>query len=245
MMKAIALLCTIAAFANAEVSESSLKEKITLSLESFLASEVSGVENCNNKCDKVFNKFAYQISTVSNQTTYEYNACVQGCNTCTTQLATANADPSTCFTSCKNYDWKGNNMLKGVIEPDKACEMGCVVQTCQVICSGGTTDPPTKSNKKYFYPNGGCSIKTQPYSQNSDYVPFDSPNTSQGGSDTAAQCCSNALSLCDYKGSTSSTNYKQLLANTIKFCSGLAAGNKNAICSWYNNQANCGAINST
>ena len=241
-MNYLALLCVLVAAVNAATEEMTLKDKITVSLEALLANQAQamGVENCENKCDKVFNKFAYKVS-VEGTPTYEYQACLQGCNKCTGDLV-ANTDKKECFTTCKNTDFKAQNILKGVIEPDKACIAGCIIQTCQVICAGGTTDSKqTPANKQFFYPNGGCSIKTQPYSQNADYVFWNSPNSGQGGDFTVGQCCSNALSLCDYVGSTTSTNYKDLLYKTGQFCADFVPSKTQAdICSFYSNAQNCG-----
>ena len=113
----------------------------------------------------------------------------------------------------------------------------------QAICTGGTTQSQiTPANKKFFYPNGGCSIKTEPYSQNLEYVPWDSPNTGQGGSEDAAACCANALSLCEYVGDRNSQNYIQLLATTNNFCvSFVPSQTRDATCAWFNNPQNCGS----
>jgi len=246
-MKFIAVVLALAAVANAATEQLTLKDKIALTLEAHLTQqveqEVEGIENCENKCEKVFNRFAYLVATEGNTETYEYRACMEGCNKCSVDLAQKN-DKAECFTMCKNYDWKGNGILKGVVEPDKACIAGCIIQTCQVVCAGGTTDnKQTKANKKFWYPNGGCSIKTQPYSQNLDYVPWDSPNSGGQGAATVAQCCANALSLCDYVGNKDSTNYKDLLAKTASFCKTYVADTSEAtMCAFFNNPANCGQL---
>jgi len=248
MLKIVTFIALLAAAAVQGMSvemetEVALKDKITQSLEALLESEAMGIENCENKCDKAFNRMAYQISAADGRRTFEFEACVMGCNKCSADLAKPAASASNCFNYCKNYDWKGNNMLKGVIEPDKACMGGCVINTCQAMCKGGTTaNTMTNANKKFFYPNGGCSIKTEPYSQNLQYVPWNSPNTGQGGSEAAASCCSNALSLCEYVGSTSSTNYKNLLVTASRECKGfVASGSKPDICKFFNNPQNCGS----
>jgi len=220
----------------------SLKGKIRQSLESLLESRVKGIENCQNKCDKAFNRFAYEISTATARETFEFKACVQGCEQCNQDLA-ANADSQNCFRTCKDFNWDSLGIVKGVIEPDKACIGGCVINTCQVICNGGTTDSsPTQDNKQFFYPNGGCSIKTQPYSQYLEYVPWNSPTTGQGGSQEVARCCANALSLCEYVGNKDSTNYRVLLSVTGDFCQQFTnSRNQDAICAWFNTERNCGS----
>lgn len=44
-----------------------------LELDAYLALQAKGVENCQNKCDKSFNKFAYLI-TINGQPSYEFQA---------------------------------------------------------------------------------------------------------------------------------------------------------------------------
>jgi len=253
----VRLVLTIAALAMLFVSsteagrnEVTLRGKIQASLESALsaeaAAEAQGIENCQNKCDKAFNRLAYQIATDgTSQPTYEFQACVIGCNQCNSDLATNNtANAGNCFNFCKNYNWASQGLVKGVIEPDKACLGGCIINTCQVICMGGTTDPKiTPQNQQFFYNNGGCSIKTAPYSQFLQYVPFNSPNTAQGGNSAAAQCCSNALSLCEYVGDTTSTNFQQLLFKTAQYCNSFVpSGTVQDICNFFAAPQNCGNL---
>jgi len=248
MLKRFSLIAALAVAAlrssvEAGQVENSLRARISQSLEAVISTEVEGIQNCENKCEKAFNRLAYAISSTDNRRTYEFQACVQGCNRCGNQLQAINTtDPADCFTYCKNYDWKTNGLVKGVIEPDKACIGGCVINTCQVICTGGTTDADiTPLNKQYFYPNGGCSIKTEAYSQYFEYVPWNSPNTGQGGSQDAASCCSNALSLCQYVGDTTSVNYNQLLTVTGSLCAQFVPSQTQAdICTWFTDPANCG-----
>jgi len=201
-----------------------------------------GIQNCLNKCDKTLNKFAYAINTIGDRQSFEVQACAVGCDTCDSLLAAgAGGDMKACFEFCKNKDWLADGIQKGVVEPDKACMAGCVIETCQVVCQGGTTDPESATNQQFFWPNGGCSIKTEDYSQNSAYVPFDSPNSNQGGSATAAQCCSNALSLCQYVGDQNSDNFQSLLGKTQEFCADFVpSGTQAAICAWFSDRANCG-----
>lgn len=182
------------------------------------------------------------MSTQGTTRTFEFQACVSGCNQCSTDLSAQNVTAGNCFTFCKNFDWKSLGLVKGVIEPDKACIGGCIINTCQAVCTGGTTDNDiTPQNKQFFYPNGGCSIKTEPYSQFLEYVPFNSPNTGQGGSQDAARCCANALSLCQYFGDQQSTNYQNLLAKTGSFCSSFVPSQTSTdICAWFNSPQNCG-----
>jgi hypothetical protein len=94
-----------------------------------------GIQNCANKCDKVFDRLQYAIADQPNQDTFEFRSCILGCNRCQTQLSSS-VDQS-CFKWCKTFDYGGAGIRKGVIEPDKACIMGCVINTCQEVCTGG------------------------------------------------------------------------------------------------------------
>jgi len=237
----IGMLAAIASLVHAGEMEHSLRQRIAQSLESSLA--VEGIENCENKCSNSFDRFAYQVAVVGRQKAYEFRACVDGCNRCT-QARTNNEGPDVCFKYCKDRDWKVSSIIKGVIEPDKACLGGCIINTCQAICTGGTTESNiTPANKKFFFPNGGCSIKTEPYTQNLEYVPWDSPNTGQGGSAAAAVCCANALTLCDYVGDRNTANYQNVFSTTTSSCNAFVAPNRDAICNWFTQIQNCGTLN--
>jgi hypothetical protein len=239
--KIATVLVVLVGVAYAESTAESLRDLITESLEANLEIQAKGIENCANKCDKAFNRFAYEIATAGLTETYEFRACVIGCEQCTSDLAQADVNNGNCFRTCKNKGWGAMGILKGVIEPDKACMGGCIIQTCQVICADGTVEPQTAANKNLFYPNGGCSIKTERYSQSFEYVPFDSPNNGQGGSEDVAVCCANALSLCEYVGDQTSANYRQLLANTGRFCSSFVESqDRPSICAFYRTPRNCG-----
>jgi len=242
VFKLVAFVAGLAAVAEAVKNENTLRQRISQKLEEALSSEAQGIENCENKCDKAFNKMAYVINAQNGTRTFEFKACVMGCTQCQADLSATNTSADHCFEYCKNFPWKDNGLLKGVIEPDKACLGGCVINTCQVICSGGTTDPTeTPQNQQFFFDHGGCSIKTAAYSQFLEYVPFNSPNTGQGGSQAAASCCSNAFSLCQYVGPTTTTNYQQLLANTANICKNfVATGTVGDICAFFSNPQNCG-----
>jgi len=217
-----------------------LKSKILQSMQS--AQQVRGIENCENKCDKSFNRMAYSVTVQGTRRSYEFTACVDGCMRCEEQLANS-GPPDACFRYCKDKDWRSAGVLKGVIEPDKACIGGCIIQTCQVICSGGTAEPRNLANPGSFYPNGGCSIKTEPYSQNYQYVPWNSPNNGQAGSEDVARCCSNALSLCQYVGNQNSLNYENLLRVTSKLCARyVPSRSRQDICDFWNTEQNCGNL---
>jgi hypothetical protein len=226
---------------------------------SALESSVQGIQNCANKCQNMFNVMQYLVNTQpgpnTGGSTNEYLACIAGCNICGAMIAKADPDKSKCFTICKNTDWlsavdeNGNatSIVKGIIEPDKACEMGCVINTCQVVCQGGTTDMnPTPDNANSWWGSGvGCSLKTggvRPggyYSQNSAYNYFNAPAGGAG----QAECCAQAFSLCNYSGDTSSVNYQNVLGQASKFCKSVpgAGTSQPAICAYFANPANnCG-----
>jgi hypothetical protein len=169
------------------------------------------VQNCNSKCQKTFDSTQYLVNAQGN-TTFEFQACLTGCEVCSLQIAKHGQSmqfSGDCFNVCKNTDWlhvpaPGGGtvaVVKGVVEPDKACIFGCIIQTCQGVCTGGTTDiTVSPANKNLWWGNGGCSIKTglTPtggfYAQNSKYNYFNFP----GGAGGEAECCSNALALCTY-----------------------------------------------
>ena len=141
-LKTVALLIALlVAGVYAANVENTLRQRISQKLEMNLEAQVRGIQNCANKCSNSFSRMAYMISTTG-QPTYEFTACIMGCNHCQGNLnGTYSSNPSDCFDYCKNYDWKAEGLLKGIIEPDKACMGGCVINTCQSVCLGGTTDP--------------------------------------------------------------------------------------------------------
>jgi len=270
MSKQFLFAATMVALASAAGEESLVKDAIVATLKEAINinadSEAQGVENCVNKCKNTFDNTQYAIQTQT-KSTYEYFACEAGCKICDAQQRNGDNDAGACFKTCKDTDWltqmkddQGNpvTVVKGVIEPDKACEMGCVIQTCQVVCTGGTTDmKQTSANAKDWWPspNGcpgnkgnscGCSIKTggvRPggyYAQNGDYNYWNSGVSQQAG---AAECCSNAVNICFYQGSKSSTNYKNGVAQAQKYCAdvpGIGGNSASAICKWAKAPGNCG-----
>jgi len=202
-----------------------------------------GEENCPNKCDKVFDRTQYAISNINTSFTFEYQSCLIGCSQCQTELNTGTTN-DTCFVFCKNFDYGKAGIRKGVIEPDKACLMGCVINLCQDICIGGTTDPKvTPQNAQFFWGQGGvgCSIKTGlGYVQNPSYGNPNGPS-GEGGSAKVAQCCSNAFNLCFYNGPTTTTNYANVLLVAQRTCSSFVSStDTSSICNFYNNPQNCG-----
>jgi len=215
-------------------------------LSSALANQVEtgGVYNCYNKCDKVFNMLQYAIVNQPNATTFEYRSCILGCNKCSAELA-VNATSDQCFPYCKNLNYASLNIRKGVIEPDKACLIGCVINLCQDICISGTdASSVTPQNQDLWWGLGGngCSVK-----QGLGYVQsplYTSPNSPNGqGATSVNQCCTNAQNLCDYVGSTTNNpNYNNVIivaqSSCLQFVPSQAVSD---ICAFYDNVANCGA----
>jgi hypothetical protein len=249
---------------QALAEQSSLRDMIAASLDAGAEVEleaqveVKGVQNCWNKCQNLFDNTAYAIQTVGGLNTYEYLACLAGCNICGQVQSSKTAKASDCFDTCKDTDWTQMTnptdgspvaIVKGVVEPDKACIFGCIIQTCQYVCNGGTTDQKvTKANAAMWWDppkSTGCSIKTGAvreggyYAQNSNYNYWNSPSGA-GGQDS---CCSNAFNLCNYKGNKKSANYKNGLAQAQRECASVqGAGNTAAsICAYFNNKQNCGS----
>ena len=68
-----------------------------------------------------------QASTGNN----EYRGCVLGCEQCNAQIAN-NLASDNCFDYCKNLQYQNFNppIEKGIIEPDKACIIGCACDAC-------------------------------------------------------------------------------------------------------------------
>lgn len=192
----------------------------------------------------VFDRTQYAISDQPNMDTFEYRSCLIGCNKCSAELA-ANAATDDCLESCKNYDYKGNGIRKGVIEPDKACMIGCVINTCQEVCIGGTTDMDvTPANQNLWWGKGGpgCSIKTGlGYVQAPGYGNPNSPG-GQAGDSSVQQCCTNAFNLCNYVGPKTTTNFKNVQIVTKSSCKKFVKPYSDAAaCVWYSKLENCGS----
>jgi len=213
--------------------------------------EAQGVQNCENKCNKVFDRSQYAISDQPGADTFEFRSCVIGCNQCSPTLNNGNnSEPdggTSCFRFCKTYNYARSGIRKGLIEPDKACIMGCVINTCQEICTGGTVDNAvTDVNRALWWGLGGngCSIKGgQGYVQNPDYGNPNSPG-GPGGDQGQKACCANAFNLCFYNGDKTSQNFAnvQLVARRTcrRFVPPANRNNDTAICDMYNNPQRCG-----
>jgi len=177
-----------------------LKAAILHALEESSNVDVSGVSNCQNKCTQLFGQLSY-YTAIQQQLVggnNEFRACMIGCNRCTLQIANSE-DASTCGTYCKTYDYSNPNdgvpraIVKGVVEADKACLFGCVINLCQIFCTGGDQ-----------WGTGGCQIKTGAGIQTYNQVPDAGFNT---------KCCSDAQNLCKYGG----TNSESLVNQKKKF----------------------------
>lgn len=138
-----------------------------------------------------------------------------------------------------------------MIEPDKACAMGCIIQTCQGLCIDGTPDTTvTAVNKNKFWPNGsppGCSLKTPGgYSQFASYIAY---NTPPGTGAVDLECCAQALAFCQYPPSQivpGNVNYANLRTVMVRKCSSVVgSSNPPQICTWFQDPVNCGDINFT
>jgi hypothetical protein len=183
MFKALAITATTVALAEGVQIDAAVKSAVT-ALET---AQAQGTQNCFNKCQNMFNTMAYTVQNVQGQDTYEYSACRAGCSICSATIAANEPDWHKCFYTCKQTDWTQNvdingnpfPIVKGVIEPDKACIFGCIIGTCQDVCQGGSPDDYAPDNAAKWWdssvPGSGCTIKTgaiRPggyYSQNSEY----------------------------------------------------------------------------
>lgn len=119
---------------------------------------------------------------------------------------------------------------------------------CQVVCVGGTVDNQMTPGGNLWW-NGvpstnGCTIKTgwiRPggfYAQNGQYTYYNAP----AGSGGQAECCSQALNACQYKGSKKSNNYKTSVKQALKSCANVPGAGKSikSVCAYFNDNANCG-----
>jgi hypothetical protein len=253
-------IATLAGAASAVQIDSTFKTAVSNAAQDVALAQATGTQNCFNKCQNMFNTMAYTVNTggvpTTNGDTYEYSACRVGCEVCSAVIAANEPDWHKCFYTCKQTDWLKNvdingdafPIVKGVIEPDKACIFGCIIGTCQDVCQGGSPDDYSPDNAAKWWdsslPGTGCTIKTgaiRPggyYSQNSDYNYWNQP-PGVGGQ---KECCSNAYSLCNYEGPKGTTNYNKVVAQAKKYCASVpgAGNNPTAICTFFNDPANCG-----
>jgi len=125
-------------------------------------SALQGVENCPNKCDKVFDRTQYAISDQPGEATFEFRSCILGCNRCGKELKNPARAPNDggCFNYCKKLNYRGRGIRKGVIEPDKACIVGCLINTWYVLLlgSGILLKTLVRINRCVAIQLGGCSF---------------------------------------------------------------------------------------
>jgi hypothetical protein len=218
-MKALLAAVAVAVAAAAGVEAASLRELVKGSLEQGqglsmdMEVEVGGVNNCQNKCYTLLGYLSYATAKKQMATAHgnnEFRACMLGCDQCLTDQAN-NVGGSECFDFCKGFNYGGENppIIKGVIEPDKACIIGCVIQLCQVVCTGA--NPWQGENA----PGGGCQIQTG----------FGITTYDQGDGGAAfAACCKPLSNLCTYQGTIPNPNYNSILHQTYQTCSGSTIG---------------------
>jgi len=238
-----------------------IQNVVQMGLENNDQAAVTGIQNCHNKCDKLFNHMAYSIVAQGgpDAVTNEYRACIVGCDICV-QQQNSNGPANACLTTCKDTnfldasivdsDGKYWPIVKGVIEPDKACQIGCLQQLCQGVCTGGTTDVKvTPANKKWWWsgainPNKGCSLtgltKGGYFAQNSDYNYWNAP----AGSGGQKACCSNGMSLCQYVGDKNTDNYRNTIISAKTACKNVPGVKQSvkSICNYVKNKSNCGDL---
>jgi hypothetical protein len=211
-----------------------------LSQDAQMTAPNKGISNepyCFNKCQFMFNQTQFAISLTMQEPTNEYRACLVGCGYCTHQIDDlVPADPKYCFTTCKNNNWGAASppIVKGVIEPNLACIMGCIIGECQVLCTGGSLGSPgSKTYPKGSWPKNGCRIVSSLQSQTGAYIPYNGPDAGTSGND----CCSNATSLCHYSGTVGSANYNSVLGVARTACN-MKGKDAQAICTMAD--AQCG-----
>ena len=140
--------------------------------------------------------------------TNEARACQLGCGFCWAQLNDNSQPPFTSFQQCKQYNYSGGDsisavaIVKGIIEPDKACIMGAQIALCQGVCTGPIN---WKLNKPIpqVPPSGGCQIYSDALVQNyklkkGTFSPL---------------CCNQLQNLCSYSGDTDFNPTTQLYVN--------------------------------
>ena len=207
-------LAATAVRADAESLKSLVRNSLEASIET--AVDAEGVNNCENKCQNLLGYLNYYTAQQQQTMTggnNEYRACVIGCNTCSSQLAdtTGTMAPSYCFDYCKNYNSgtaPGGVIEKGIIEPDKACIIGCVIQLCQGLCTG----PATWSGDNQPA-SGGCQIQSgygvQTYT------------VSNQGNNYNPTCCNLLQNMCTYpnsKNKEKNPNYQSIKRQAYAGC---------------------------
>jgi len=132
--------------------------------------------------------------------TNEARACQIGCAQCFAQLNDNTSPPYLCAMGCKLYDYtmgdsiSSTPIIKGVIEPDKACIMGCEIALCQGVCTG-PVNFKKGSKLPQLPPKGGCQIFSAAKVQNYKLI----------SSNFNPYCCNQLQNLCSYCALRAST----------------------------------------
>lgn len=166
--------------------------------------------SCTQKC---YDSPTYGIVAINTQ-------CNQACKeaaTCTTYTQTSNDCNTNDVSKQYSSDMCGAGVLKNIIEPDKACQFGCVQNLCQAgaDCTGvGVWSSQTE--------NDNCQLIT-PQSNGQVYtiVPqiFENPQSDLAG------CCTQSRVCCAYKAAWAAQSPQQ----------------RQSVCNVANQKKNCGA----
>jgi len=173
--------------------------------------------DCTEKC---FNDATYGIVAINTAC----NAKCQAAATCTTYDFHSNDCTTTDVTKQYTAEMCGSGILKNIIEPDKACQFGCVQNLCQdgARCTGtGVWSESTDY--------ADCQIITpQANGQVYTIVPeiFNAPQSDLTG------CCSSSRTCCSYAPAWAANN-----AGT----SGGSNQQRQSVCNVANGKDNCGS----
>lgn len=166
--------------------------------------------DCTQKC---YDSPTFGIVAINQQ-------CNAGCQAQAT-CSKFTADDKDCSTddvkSQYTAEMCGSGVLKNIIEPDKACQFGCVQNLCQD--GAGCTGVGVWSNQTDYE---NCQIIT-PQQKGSVYtiVPeiFENPQSDLAG------CCTQSKVCCEYKAAWASAQPRQ----------------RRSVCNVANKKSNCGA----
>jgi len=239
IQRALAIAALAVGYTNAESLRNVVQA--SLEAASGLNVEVGGVNNCQNKCFNLLGYLSYESAVIEMQNggNNEYRACVLGCTQCYNVQQTASqgptvsnptpdpvagasgwpapsTSPANCYQYCKNFDYATDAgdapIEKGIIEPDKACIIGCTIQLCQGFCTGSA---PFTANQP-LDGSGGCQIQTG-YGIQTYTIAGNAPFSS---------CCNPLQNICTYKGKqgTSNPNWNSILHQAQQTCNGVQIG---------------------
>lgn len=118
----VAMLIAVLGVAHAAEESANLRAVIMESVGAESEMETGGIFNCYLKCQRLFDTTAYLINA-NTEHTFEFRACLYGCNRCDAELAKKkNRNPTDCMTYCKNYNFLGDGILKGKrIDDSRIC----------------------------------------------------------------------------------------------------------------------------